>query len=53
MLKVSDIDIETIKHLFWKCINVRIFWRQLEINLFESCGYSLEIKGVRDVLFGK
>ncbi len=34
-------------------INVRNFWRQLEINLRESCGYNLEIKGLKDVLLGK
>ncbi len=48
-----NIEIETIEHLFWECINVKNFWRQLEINLRKSCGYNLEIKGVKDVLFGK
>ena len=48
-----NIEIEPIEHLFWECINVRNFWRQLEMNLCESCGYNLEIKGAKDVLFGK
>ncbi len=34
-------------------LNVRNFWRQLEINLCESCGYSFKIKWVKDALFDK
>ena len=48
-----NIEIESIEHLFWECINVRNFWRQLEINLRESCGYNLTIEGAIDVLLGK
>ena len=48
---VCNIETETIEYLFWeKCINVRNFWRLLEINPCEPCGYNLEIKGVKDVL---
>ncbi len=53
-----NIEIETIEQ--YKCkefleteINVRNFWRQLEINLRKSCGYNLEIEGARDVLLVK
>ncbi len=48
-----NIYIETIEHLFWECINVRKFWRQLEAKFYESCGYNFEIKWVNDVWFGK
>ncbi len=44
-----NIEIETIEHLLWECTNVMNFWIQLEIDLRESCGYNLEIKGVKDV----